>query len=212
MPVNTPDKIVHPWKTYYLKPLTTSVPARPGKKVIYVRTRAEWERRGMKPKDGARGLRLPHIPHSAADLHITNELVFDETQVQPISKLTMPESMKYAPMRNLMHWQTQVFYKQGHGAARKRKNRDMDRYVLLPSTNLHVIEDDIKAVSPKRKIIYPPSLFKRDHRKVKTPTKRKCADCNKSFLAKRSDAVFCSSGCRQRAKRRRQECQENSLP
>jgi hypothetical protein len=83
---------------------------------------------------------------------------------------------------------------------RSKEERYIDRRGVPFVSSLDTpIDADWEHVSPYRKIIYPPAVFKRDLRRrerEQVAQNRRCGICGKPFEAKRSDAHFCSVKCR----------------
>lgn len=113
----------------------------------------------------------------------------------------IPDNKRYANFPSPLSFMDRARHHTTRG--RTKSERMMDRYWFVPVGNYtdYVELAKSQSIPRRRTIIYPPFLPK--GRPVKKVGEKECAECGKTFLAKRKDALFCPGGaCRKRASRR----------
>jgi hypothetical protein len=162
--------------------------------VSALRTRLEWAARGLFPKSNAVPILVPFRPG-------VRQQKFTRKDVAPKVHADLPGG--YEPY---IRTNFRVNFRQGFGAARNKQERFMDRWRWTPPSKYGMTKDDWDVVAPKRKIIYPPSIFK--GRKVGIH-QNICIACDKPFQSKRKDAKYCGVACRKWASRKNGRSQIN---
>ncbi len=119
----------------------------------------------------------------------------------PIEKVTPPYSEligRYKKLVQPLACMERARHRQGHGAARNKQGRFMDRqgYVNRGQRN----ESDWQETAPHNRVIYPASRFKKEESVMR---EIRCKACDGLFEAKRKDAAYCGAACRKWADRNR---------
>jgi hypothetical protein len=189
---------------YYPRKVLPAV-ERPGKRIIMVRTKAEWARLGKFPKPGEVGFRVPLFSYAYLSQEprprITQEY-FDERQVMdgPVLEDRYAQNKRF----DYMAWRY-IVHAPVYGPARNKLQRALDKYwfVPVPPDKFGLLEDDLGNISPKRRIIYPAAIYRdsRESRAAHGKGERDCQWCEKPFTSLRRDAQFCSGKCRKAANR-----------
>ena len=118
----------------------------------------------------------------------------------PKQKIRIPAAQRFAPNPQPMGFIDRARHHTTRG--RSKLERMMDRYWFVPVDDTYQYRELAysKAIPPRRATIYPPFLPK-GRPKPKAAKEKDCAQCGGVFLAKRTDAKFCSAKCQKAAKR-----------
>jgi hypothetical protein len=190
-----------------LRPLTPPGKGLDGQRIItyLLATRDEWWIRGKVPKEGAVAYKLPHIPRSAADLHIKWQEVFCESDMVDKPPL-LPEPFRYEPRPEPLRWTAFVFAKDD-GSRRPNLSRILDKYKWVHSAD-RAQDNHTKAV-PDRIVLVYPGWIKYEDRRKRPPVETKCLACERIFIA-RLGAKTCSPACRKWLSRQPTQKPENN--
>ena len=169
------------------------------KRIVWLRTRWEWARRGKRVKPGCTGLLVPFVPTRPENLHIRSVRLFSSDEVtEERLPLMLTEQQRYKPLETFA-WARLVYFKDNRRPGRPRwRARFMDKYWFVPVKGMK--DHDFDNVAPRVRVIYPAQGTGTRHKK--SQSERPCQACSKPFMAKREDAKYCGPACRKWASRR----------